>query len=615
MDATRDYLKQLDYPLLEREQEVELGRQIHRGFAAQEELGRLLEYHTPLLQDALNEIELRIQQGEAAQEELYLSNLRLVVSIAKKYVHRAKNLELIDLIQEGNIGLQNAVERFDPEKGFKFSTYATWWIRQSITRGLGNTDEIIRVPVHQSRRLNEYRRIVRDVELSEDRILSEELQNAGFTDDEIYRFRHVTFGSIMSLDQPMGYDDDSATLIDILPDSNTENEFDEGLGLNQDTIEHLFVLAGLDRKEIDILRQRFGLSVYDRDMTLEKIAEPLGISRERVRQIEVATLKKLRKTLVCYPEIADLLGIRIPQNEQQKISSGPAKKRASSPVARRKKSLDKAQKSSEIIEVRDDGAHRDVYVVEDVIQKPEITTAEVDYDVNLADLAANVLKNAGVVFYGCAGRSLEEREKFRDLINQVVHAHDIEDVRHIINSFEKTECFIGSIAGKLACSHALMIPIDASKSDKAWRAVETSQRARDRYLSEYNQGNIAGPDNYTQLRRYVTSVVREYSTRVKLMTQQIDQGIQQLMDEGTINPEDKVGVLANDAFGDMLVGQLEELNYAVSRNRIDKTGMLLSEDQESDLNPMIQLVVRQLISGIKPSNEELATVLEYDKNR
>jgi RNA polymerase sigma factor (sigma-70 family) len=286
-DLVRLYLDGIgQYPLLNSEDEMRLAQLIEAGRQAEAELASDLD----LLPNCRRQLTATKRAGEQASEEFVNANLRLVVSIAKRY--RSSEMPLLDLVQEGNVGLMRAVEKFDWRRGFKFSTYATWWIRQAIGRGIDNTSRTVRLPVHAS---DQARRVVRARGLLEGQLgrapsLTELSEYVQIPRREIESLlTHVS--EPVSLETPVGADGDTE-LADIVADASAPSPFDMAAShMLGDEIERL--LAFLDRREAQILRLRFGLDRGE-PRTLEEVGAELSLTRERIRQIERAALAKLR---------------------------------------------------------------------------------------------------------------------------------------------------------------------------------------------------------------------------------------------------------------------------------------------------------------------------------
>ena len=273
-DSVRTYLKEIGtIPLLTKEEELDLA--------------------------------IRIEEGEAGARELMASaNLRLVVSVAKRYV-RGSNMTLLDLIQEGNIGLLKAVEKFDYHKGYKFSTYAMWWIRQAITRAIADQARTIRIPVHMKEQMNRITRLSRKflAEHGREATAGELARLMGMPAERMEEIIGL-YGDTISLDTPIGEEEDSM-LMDFVADESMPEQFA--------VIEHVMLgeqldelLSALSERERMVIRLRFGF-VDGRIWTLEEVGKEYHVTRERIRQIEAKALKRLRmrrecKTLLSYLE-------------------------------------------------------------------------------------------------------------------------------------------------------------------------------------------------------------------------------------------------------------------------------------------------------------------------
>jgi RNA polymerase sigma factor (sigma-70 family) len=285
-DLVRAYLNGIGRTkLLSAEQEVELARRIEAGLYAEEVL--------PTVSDADLATDLRtvVREGRAAKDHLLEANLRLVVSIAKRYTGRG--MAFLDLIQEGNLGLIRAVEKFDYTKGYKFSTYATWWIRQAITRAMADQARTIRIPVHMVEQVNRMVRARRDlaVALGREPVVAEIAAALGVEDFQVIELISYDREPV-SLDQAVGEDGESA-LGDFVARVDPREEPADSVtgGMLREEVE--IVLATLSQREQAVIRLRFGLD-DGRQRTLDEVGREFGLSRERIRQIEKVTLLKLR---------------------------------------------------------------------------------------------------------------------------------------------------------------------------------------------------------------------------------------------------------------------------------------------------------------------------------
>jgi RNA polymerase nonessential primary-like sigma factor len=287
-DLVRVYLNGIGKTaLLTAADEVELAKRIEAGVFAQHKL----ETHPGLPDERRRELRALIRDGHMAKNHLLEANLRLVVSLAKRYTGRG--MPLLDLIQEGNLGLIRAVEKFDYTKGFKFSTYATWWIRQAITRGMADQGRTIRLPVHLVEQVNKLARIKRDLhqQLGREATNEELAKEAGLTPEKVVDLLDHARDPV-SLDMPVGAEED-APLGDFIEDSDaTDAESAVISGLLQDDLRR--VLSTLEPREQSVIRLRYGLE-DGQPRTLDQIGKQFGLSRERVRQIEREVMSKLRQ--------------------------------------------------------------------------------------------------------------------------------------------------------------------------------------------------------------------------------------------------------------------------------------------------------------------------------
>ena len=290
-DPVRMYLKEIGkVDLLTPEQEVELAQQMGAGAAAKEQLAELEQSGEELPDEVRQELKKTIRTGERAKQQLAEANLRLVVSIAKRYVGRG--MLFLDLIQEGNLGLIKAVEKFDYTKGYKFSTYATWWIRQAITRAIADQARTIRIPVHMVETINKVIRVSRQLlqELGHDPSAEEIAEEMGMPAERVREILKIAQEPV-SLETPIGEEEDSH-LGDFLPDEGA-SEPSEAASFTLLKEQLVEVMSTLTPREEKVLRLRFGIE-DGRSRTLEEVGKEFNVTRERIRQIEAKALRKLR---------------------------------------------------------------------------------------------------------------------------------------------------------------------------------------------------------------------------------------------------------------------------------------------------------------------------------
>ncbi|RDH96063.1 RNA polymerase primary sigma factor [Curtobacterium sp. AG1037] len=286
-DPVKDYLKQIGkVALLNAEQEVELAMRIEAGLFAEDKL----QHTTGLSKPEERELRWVTRDGQRAKSHLLGANLRLVVSLAKRYTGRG--MQFLDLIQEGNLGLIRAVEKFDYTKGFKFSTYATWWIRQAITRAMADQARTIRIPVHMVEVINKLARVQRQMlqDLGREPTPEELARELDMTPEKVVEVQKYGREPI-SLHTPLGEDGDSE-FGDLIEDTEAVVPADAvGFTMLQKQLESL--LDSLSEREAGVIRMRFGLG-DGQPKTLDQIGDTFGVTRERIRQIESKTMAKLR---------------------------------------------------------------------------------------------------------------------------------------------------------------------------------------------------------------------------------------------------------------------------------------------------------------------------------
>jgi RNA polymerase sigma factor (sigma-70 family) len=274
-------------PLLDAAKEVDLSKAIEAGLYA----AHLLTGHTPPAGVERAELEQLVAEGERAKDLFIRANLRLVVSIARRYVR--SGMPMLDLIQEGNTGLVRAVEKFDYERGYKFSTYATWWIRQAISRAIAQQERTVRLPVHLVEDVNRMRNVIRQLtrEMGGEPQPEQVADALGVTVDRVNELKRWSQDTV-SLDTPVG-DDGDTNLGDLVADSDEPSPEEVVLsGLERQRIESL--LNHLDDRSAGIMRARYGLE-DGREHSLTEVASRFSLSRERIRQLEIQALGRLRE--------------------------------------------------------------------------------------------------------------------------------------------------------------------------------------------------------------------------------------------------------------------------------------------------------------------------------
>ena len=290
-DPVKMYLRDIgQVDLLTITQESEFARTVQEGIASKEKIEAYAKLGKEISPEEMEKLQTKIQQGDQARDILIESNLRLVVSIAKRYLGRG--LPLLDLIQEGNMGLMKAVYKFDPTKGFKFSTYATWWIRQSITRAIADQGRTIRIPVHMVETINRLMRTTRKLtqEKRRDPTPEEIAAEMKLTVEKVQQIQKIA-QEPSSLDATVGEEEDT-NLGDFIADTDIQNplEYTESMIFREEIDA---VLQTLTPREEKVIRLRYGLD-DNRARTLEEVGKAFNVTRERIRQIEAKAIRRLR---------------------------------------------------------------------------------------------------------------------------------------------------------------------------------------------------------------------------------------------------------------------------------------------------------------------------------